>query len=186
MEERVALLTRNEKDIVATLLLFALTNPFWTSISHRDYLQDSFCQSQYGAHSVERRSRTEHSTRNDREGSVPPEQRFPGRYVLTLFAEGTWLTCPAESLAQHEQIHARLQLEIMDVKEEIEVLEQELRRDQDPGKMSRIQSQIGVSGVPTMAGSFTYSVTDREARHGADGVATHAANQCDPREGRRG
>lgn len=51
----------------------------------------------------------------------------------------------AESLARHGQIHARLQLEIMDIKEEIEILEGELRRDQDPGKMSRIQSQIGVS-----------------------------------------
>jgi hypothetical protein len=51
---------------------------------------------------------------------------------------------PAESLTRHGQIHARLQLEIMDVVEEIERLEDELRTDQDPGKMSRIQSQIGV------------------------------------------
>jgi hypothetical protein len=34
----------------------------------------------------------------------------------------------------------------MDVKEEVARLKNELRRDQDPDKMSRIQSQIGVSG----------------------------------------
>lgn len=51
----------------------------------------------------------------------------------------------ATSLSRHAEIHAKLQLEIMDVKEEVARLKNELRRDQDPGKMSRIQSQIGVS-----------------------------------------
>lgn len=53
-----------------------------------------------------------------------------------------------EALMRHEQIYARLQLEILDIKDEIDTLEAELRRDQDPGKMSRIQSQIGVSLRP--------------------------------------
>ena len=52
---------------------------------------------------------------------------------------------PAQSLSRHAQIHAKLQLEILDVKEEVVRLKGELRRDQDPGKMSRIQTQIGVS-----------------------------------------
>ncbi|GFZ43857.1 hypothetical protein JCM24511_01577 [Saitozyma sp. JCM 24511] len=47
------------------------------------------------------------------------------------------------SLARHQQIQARLQLEILDVKDEVARLKAELRRDQDPSKMSRIQSQIG-------------------------------------------
>lgn len=38
-----------------------------------------------------------------------------------------------------------MQLEIMDVKDEVTRLKAELSRDQDPGKMSRIQRQIGVS-----------------------------------------
>ncbi|WVR06988.1 hypothetical protein IAU60_004025 [Kwoniella sp. DSM 27419] len=48
----------------------------------------------------------------------------------------------AGSLSQHRKIHARLQLEIMDVREEVARLKVELRRDQDPGKMSTIQQQI--------------------------------------------
>jgi hypothetical protein len=39
-----------------------------------------------------------------------------------------------------------LQLEILDLGDEIAGLTAELRRDQDPSKMGRIQSQIGVSG----------------------------------------
>lgn len=60
-----------------------------------------------------------------------------------------------ESLSSHRQVYARLQLEILDVKEEIELLETELRRDQDPGKMGRIQSQIGVSSSQLEEGPFT-------------------------------
>ncbi|WWC62062.1 uncharacterized protein I303_104651 [Kwoniella dejecticola CBS 10117] len=48
----------------------------------------------------------------------------------------------AESLSRHQQIHARLQLEIMDVREEVARLKGELKTDQDPGKMSKIQTQI--------------------------------------------
>ncbi|WVW84018.1 hypothetical protein I302_106045 [Kwoniella bestiolae CBS 10118] len=48
----------------------------------------------------------------------------------------------AESLNRHQEIHARLQLEIMDVREEVNRLKSELKRDQDPGKMSKIQNQI--------------------------------------------
>ncbi|WVQ99621.1 hypothetical protein IAU59_006758 [Kwoniella sp. CBS 9459] len=48
----------------------------------------------------------------------------------------------ATSLGRHRQIHARLQLEIMNVREEVAKLKAELRRDQDPGKMSKIQHQI--------------------------------------------
>ncbi|OCF33058.1 vacuolar-sorting protein 53 long isoform [Kwoniella heveanensis BCC8398] len=48
----------------------------------------------------------------------------------------------ATSLGRHQQTHARLQLEIMDVREEVARLKSELRRDQDPGKMSKIQHQI--------------------------------------------
>ncbi|WVQ67566.1 uncharacterized protein L199_005767 [Kwoniella botswanensis] len=48
----------------------------------------------------------------------------------------------AESLSRHQEIHARLQLEIMDVREEVARLKSELKRDQDPGKMSKIQNQI--------------------------------------------
>ncbi|KAK4684228.1 vacuolar protein sorting-associated protein 53, partial [Tremellales sp. Uapishka_1] len=49
----------------------------------------------------------------------------------------------AESLSRHHQILARLQLEILDTKDEISRLKAELRRDQDPDKMSRIQRMIG-------------------------------------------
>ncbi|KAK1924299.1 Vps53-like protein [Papiliotrema laurentii] len=49
----------------------------------------------------------------------------------------------AASLSRHQQVHAKLQLEIMEVKDEVVRLKGELRRDQDPGKMSRIQTQIG-------------------------------------------
>ncbi|WWC89216.1 uncharacterized protein L201_004134 [Kwoniella dendrophila CBS 6074] len=48
----------------------------------------------------------------------------------------------AESLSRHQQIHAKLQLEIMDVREEVSRLKSELKRDQDPSKMSKIQTQI--------------------------------------------
>ncbi|WVF71249.1 hypothetical protein IAT40_006051 [Kwoniella sp. CBS 6097] len=48
----------------------------------------------------------------------------------------------ATSLGRHQQIQARLHLEIMDVREEVARLKAELRRDQDPGKMSKIQHQI--------------------------------------------
>ncbi|WVQ72512.1 hypothetical protein IAR50_002069 [Cryptococcus sp. DSM 104548] len=49
----------------------------------------------------------------------------------------------AASLSNHKVIQARLSLEIMNIREEIARLKAELRRDQDPGKMSNIQSQIG-------------------------------------------
>ncbi|WWC70074.1 uncharacterized protein I206_104020 [Kwoniella pini CBS 10737] len=48
----------------------------------------------------------------------------------------------AESLKRHQQIHAKLQFEIMNVREEISKLKNELKRDQDPSKMSKIQTQI--------------------------------------------
>ncbi|CAD6583797.1 MAG: Vacuolar protein sorting-associated protein 53 [Tremellales sp. Tagirdzhanova-0007] len=47
------------------------------------------------------------------------------------------------SLSQHQQISARLQLETLAVKDEVARLKRELRANQDPGKMLRIQSQIG-------------------------------------------
>ncbi|AAW40845.2 hypothetical protein CNBA3220 [Cryptococcus deneoformans B-3501A] len=49
----------------------------------------------------------------------------------------------AESLGRHKQIQAKLQLEAMEIREEIARLKAELKRDQDPGKMSVIQSEIG-------------------------------------------
>lgn len=51
----------------------------------------------------------------------------------------------AASLARHHQIQAKVQLEILDVKDQVARLKDELRRDQDPGKMGKIQKQIGVS-----------------------------------------
>lgn len=54
------------------------------------------------------------------------------------------LTSAAASLARHQQIQAKIQLEILDLKDEIANLKLELRRDQDPSKMGRIQDQIGV------------------------------------------
>jgi hypothetical protein len=50
-----------------------------------------------------------------------------------------------DSLSRHQQINARLQLEIMDVQDEVSKLKVELRQNQDPSKMTRIQAQIGVS-----------------------------------------
>ena len=55
----------------------------------------------------------------------------------------------AASLSRHQQVQAKLQLEIIDVKEEVSKLKAELKKHQDPGKMSRIQSQIGVSRFST-------------------------------------
>lgn len=49
---------------------------------------------------------------------------------------------PATALSRHQQIHARLQLEILDVREEVARLKAELRRDQDPARMGVIQKQI--------------------------------------------
>jgi hypothetical protein len=62
------------------------------------------------------------------------------------------LSGAASSLARHQQIQARLQLEILDVKDEVARLKAELRRDQDPSKMSRIQSQIGVGPPASIYG----------------------------------
>ncbi|RXK37067.1 vacuolar-sorting protein 53 long isoform [Tremella mesenterica] len=47
------------------------------------------------------------------------------------------------SLSRHAKVNARCQLDILDIKDKILKLKLELRRDQDPGKMSQIQSQIG-------------------------------------------
>ncbi|GMK57881.1 hypothetical protein CspeluHIS016_0407150 [Cutaneotrichosporon spelunceum] len=46
------------------------------------------------------------------------------------------------ALSRHQQIHARLELEILDVREEVARLKGELRRDQDPERMGVIQKQI--------------------------------------------
>lgn len=54
-----------------------------------------------------------------------------------------------DSLSRHHQINARLQLEIMDVQDEVSKLKVELRQNQDPSKMTRIQAQIGVSYATT-------------------------------------
>jgi hypothetical protein len=51
---------------------------------------------------------------------------------------------PATTLDQHAKIQAKLQLQIMDIKAEIHRLKMELKRDQDPTKMGKIQKQIGV------------------------------------------
>lgn len=51
----------------------------------------------------------------------------------------------AATLDQHRKIQARLQLQIMDVKQDISRLKAELKRNQDPTKMGKIQKQIGVS-----------------------------------------
>jgi hypothetical protein len=50
----------------------------------------------------------------------------------------------ATTLSQHSKIQAKLQLQILDVKAEAQRLKAELKRDQDPAKMGRIQKQIGV------------------------------------------
>jgi hypothetical protein len=50
----------------------------------------------------------------------------------------------ATTLSQHSKIQAKLQLQILDVKAEVQRLKGELKRDQDPAKMGRIQKQIGV------------------------------------------
>lgn len=58
----------------------------------------------------------------------------------------------ATALQHHRQIHARLQLEILDVREEVARLKGELRRDAGPARMGHIQKQIGV-GVVVHGGS---------------------------------
>lgn len=50
-----------------------------------------------------------------------------------------------ESLARHKDIQDRLRIEIREIKQEIASLVAQLKRDQDPTKMGRIQAQIGVS-----------------------------------------
>lgn len=55
------------------------------------------------------------------------------------------MNATGDSLSRHQQINARLQLEIMDVQDEVSKLKVELRQNQDPSKMTRIQAQIGVS-----------------------------------------
>ena len=50
----------------------------------------------------------------------------------------------ATTLSQHSKIQAKLQLQILDVKAEGQRLKGELKRDQDPAKMGKIQKQIGV------------------------------------------
>ncbi|WOO80628.1 Vacuolar protein sorting-associated protein 53 [Vanrija pseudolonga] len=47
------------------------------------------------------------------------------------------------ALQHHRQIHARLQLEILDVREEVARIKGELRRDAGPARMGHIQKQIG-------------------------------------------
>jgi len=54
----------------------------------------------------------------------------------------------ATTLSQYTKIQAKLQLEIMDVKAEVQRLKGELKKDQDPAKMGRIQKQIGVCSSP--------------------------------------
>jgi len=71
-----------------------------------------------------------------------------------LFPDGESLYLPldkrgidstlATTLSQHSKIQAKLQLQILDVKAEVQRLKGELKRDQDPAKMGRIQKQIGV------------------------------------------
>lgn len=68
----------------------------------------------------------------------------------------------AATLPRHQQIHARLQLEILDVKDEVSRLKVELRRDQDPGKMSRIQSQIGVGKPFALLCPFSSMLTSAQ------------------------
>jgi hypothetical protein len=76
------------------------------------------------------------------------------------------LTFKATALSHHQQIHARLQLEILDVREEVARLKGELRRDQDPARMGHIQRQIGVS---CMLLELEIRTTDtRLAPHAAD------------------
>lgn len=67
--------------------------------------------------------------------------------TLARYALKASLTQSAASLARHQQIQAKIQLEILDLKDEIAKLKLELRRDQDPSKMGRIQDQIGVGRV---------------------------------------
>lgn len=54
----------------------------------------------------------------------------------------------ATTLSQHAKIQARLQLQILDVKAEVQRLKGELKKDQDPAKMGKIQKQIGVCLLP--------------------------------------
>lgn len=70
-----------------------------------------------------------------------PDRQSPARFWSCRVE----LMRSAVSLARHHQIQAKIQLEIMDIKEEISKLKLELRRDQDPSKMGRIQDQIAVS-----------------------------------------
>jgi hypothetical protein len=49
-----------------------------------------------------------------------------------------------ESLTDIPRIQARLELEILDLREEISALKSELARDQDPERMQAIQNLIGV------------------------------------------
>jgi hypothetical protein len=85
-----------------------------------------------------------------RTGFVPSERAFPRWYdrsPLTPWSRGTKMT--ASTLSQYTKIQAKLQLEIMDVKAEVQRLKNELKKDQDPAKMGRIQKQIGVCYFPT-------------------------------------
>jgi len=60
----------------------------------------------------------------------------------------------ATTLSQYTKIQAKLQLEIMDVKAEVQRLKGELKKDQDPAKMGRIQKQIGVCPSPHRQGQL--------------------------------
>ena len=70
---------------------------------------------------------------------------FPdGESPHSSFGEGDIDDTLATTLSQHSKIQAKLQLQILDVKAEVQRLKAELKRDQDPAKMGRIQKQIGV------------------------------------------
>lgn len=95
----------------------------------------------------------------------------------------------ATALQHHQQIHARLQLEILECREEIARLKAELRRDQDPARMGHIQKQIGVSSalgggwleVERTAGSRDHTTSscpdvDEAAMDAPDGFCHHSCS----------
>lgn len=96
---------------------------------------------------------------------------------LTIIAKG-------DSLSRHQQINARLQLEIIDVQDEVSKLKVELRQNQDPSKMTRIQAQIGVSHLPLTVNTGS---TPRSGESKlTSNLAIDGSDQCNQRESCRG
>lgn len=70
-----------------------------------------------------------------------------------------------DSLGRTPQIQARLQLEIMEIREEIAQLKAQLMRDQDPERMQLIQALIGVSMEWDGSSAWSINLANSKATH---------------------